>query len=63
MVYKGVNLDDTLCGWQKFTFSDDSYNFINWTGKFATQTVFREETKESFKNSIIYSTYICKFTK
>ena len=61
MVYKGINFEDPLCAWQKHTFSDDAYNFINWTGKLAMQNASKEGTKEAFKNSHIYSTYLCKF--
>ena len=60
LVHKGINLEDTLCAWQKHTFSDDAYYFINWTGKLATQND-SEGTKYAFKNSHIYSTYLCKF--
>ena len=61
MLYKGINLEDTLCVWQKYIFSDEAYSFINWTGKMATQNVKKEGTKEAFKSSPIYSTYLCKF--
>ena len=61
MVYKDINLEDTLCAWLKHTFSDDAYYFINWTGKLATQNDSEEGTKCAFKNSQIYSTYLSKF--
>ena len=61
MVYKGKNLEDTLCAWQEHTLSDDEYYFINWTKNFSTQKALKEGTKDAFKNSHIYSTYLCKF--
>ena len=54
LVHKGINLEDTLCAWQKHTFSDDAYYFINWTGKVATQNASKEGTNEGFKNSHIF---------
>ena len=46
MVYKYINLEDTLCAWLKHTFSDDAYYFINVTGKVATQNASKDRNKE-----------------
>ena len=61
MACKRFSLEQTLCGWQRGIFSDDSYKFLNWTGKLASHNAYKSEIKKSFKNSVIYATYLCKW--